>query len=199
MGLTLEKGHRAKLEELAGGSLSKVVIGLGWDAKPGQQSGSDFDLDASAFIIGSNGLIYQGSADSVVYYNNLTALGGAIEHSGDNLTGDGDGDDETITVDLTRVPSDVQKIIFPVTIFEATERGQNFGMVSNAVIRAVNANDSNPATAELARYQLDDGSFMDSAVVFGELTRGSAGWELRAISNGYAGGLDSLASQYGLS
>lgn len=193
MPLQLQKGGRANLENEAGGSLTKVLVGLGWDAKPTQQSGADFDLDASAIIVGEDGLAYQHADSSFVYYYNDTALDGAVTHSGDNQTGAGDGDDEVITIDLSRVPKDVQKFVFPVSINDADTLGQNFGMVSNAKIRVVDA----ATGVELASYQLDDKSFMDTAIIFGELVRGSSGWELRALPSGYAAGLTGIVTQYG--
>ena len=189
MGVSLSKGGNVSLSK-ADPSMTKVLIGLGWDAR--STDGADFDLDASAFLLGANGKV-RGDLD-FIFYNNLRSPDGSVEHTGDNRTGAGDGDDEAVKVDLTRVPTDVQKIVFTVTIHEASARRQNFGQVANAFIRVVNM-DTN---IEVARYDLSEDASTETAMVFGELYRYGNEWKFRAVGQGYNGGLQAMCQQYGI-
>lgn len=189
MAISLNKGGRLSLNKEAPG-LSKVLVGLGWDARA--TDGADFDLDASAFMLGADGKVR--SDTDFIFYNQLKSSCGSVEHTGDNLTGAGEGDDEVIKVDLSRVPADVQKIAFTVTIHEADQRKQNFGQVGNAYIRIVNADTS----AEITRYDLAEDASTETAMIFGELYRHSGEWRFTAVGQGYAGGLKAMCNQYGI-
>ena len=189
MAISLNKGGRLSLNKEAPG-LSKVLVGLGWDARA--TDGADFDLDASAFMLSADGKV-RSDAD-FIFYNQLKSSCGSVEHTGDNLTGAGEGDDEVIKVDLNKVPADVQKIAFTVTIHEADQRKQNFGQVGNAYIRIVNADTS----AEITRYDLAEDASTETAMIFGELYRHSGEWRFTAVGQGYAGGLKAMCNQYGI-
>ncbi|MCF8607370.1 TerD family protein [Gordonia sp. HY442] len=189
MSVSLSKGGNVSLSKEAPG-LTSVAIGLGWDAR--STTGADFDLDGSALILGADGKVL--SDQHFVFYNNLRSPDGSVEHTGDNLTGEGDGDDESINVDLAAVPPNIQSIVFPVSIHDADVRGQSFGQVSNAFIRVVNrANGS-----EVARYDLTEDASTETAMLFGELYRHNADWKFRAIGQGYASGLGGIARDYGV-
>jgi len=189
MALTLQKGGNLSLSK-TDPTLTNVLIGLGWD--PRTTDGKDFDLDASAFLLSANGKV-RSEAD-FIFYNQLKSADGSVEHTGDNRTGAGDGDDEVVKVDLTRVPADVDKIVFVVTIHEADNRGQNFGQVSHSFIRVVNEQTSN----EVTRYDLAEDASTETAMVFAELYRNGAEWKFRAVGQGYAGGLKAVANSYGM-
>ena len=190
MAVSLKKGQKVDLTKTNPG-LKEVLIGLGWDTNK-YDGGKDFDLDASVFLLGASGKV--ASDDDFVFYGNLKHKSGAVEHMGDNLTGAGEGDDEEIKVDLSKVPADVEKIDFTVTIYEAEERKQNFGQVENAFIRVVN-----PATGEeLIRYDLGEDFSIETAVVIGELYRNKGEWKFNAIGSGFGGGLASLGKNYGV-
>ncbi|WP_122672430.1 TerD family protein [Pseudomonas viridiflava] len=189
MALTLQKGGNLSLSK-TDPTLTNVLIGLGWD--PRTTDGKDFDLDASAFLLSANGKV-RSEAD-FIFYNQLKSADGSVEHTGDNRTGDGAGDDEVVKVDLTRVPADVDKIVFVVTIHEADNRGQNFGQVSHSFIRVVNEQTSN----EVTRYDLAEDASTETAMVFAELYRNGAEWKFRAVGQGYAGGLKAVANSYGM-
>jgi tellurium resistance protein TerD len=190
MAISLNKGGRLSLSK-EDPSLKKVMVGLGWDARV--TDGAAFDLDASAFLLGA-GDKARSDAD-FIFYNQLKSACGSVQHTGDNLTGDSEGDDEVIMVDLTAVPAEVQKIAFTVTIHEAEQRRQNFGQVSNSYIRLVNA-DTN---VEIARYDLAEDASTETAMIFGELYRHGAEWRFSAVGQGYAGGLAAMCRQYGIS
>ena len=190
MPISLKKGQKVSLTKDAPG-LTKVVVGLGWDVNA-YDTGGDFDLDAAAFLLGDSGRVI--SSDDFVFYGNLKHTSGAVEHLGDNLTGAGDGDDEQIKVDLTKVPDPVARIAFTATIYEAEERRQNFGMVSNAFIRIYNE----ASGEELLRYDLGEDFSIETAVVFGELYKNNGEWKFNAIGSGYQGGLAALCSNYGV-
>ncbi len=184
--INLEKGQRINMDR----GLTLVGVGLGWD--PNEGSGFDFDLDASAFMLGSNGRIPQD--EYFVFYNNPQSPDGAVESSGDDLTGgnsDG-GDDETLNVDLTKVDEKIQEIIFTATIYKADERRQNFGQVHNSYIRIFNAVNN----VEIARYDLDEDFSIETAVEFGRLYRHRGDWKFEAIGNGSKGGLQTLVNKY---
>ena len=189
MAVSLSKGGNVSLSKEAPG-LSKILIGLGWDVRA--TDGAQFDLDASVFLVAATGKV-RSDAD-FVFYNNLKSADGSVEHTGDNRTGEGDGDDEAVKVSLDSVPADVDKIVVAVTIDQAESRSQSFGQVSSAFIRVVN--DSNGT--ELARYDLSEDSSTETAMVFGEVYRNGAEWKFRAVGQGFAGGLSPLAQSFGV-
>ena len=189
MGVSLTKGGNVNLTKSTPG-LAGVVVGLGWDART--TTGADFDLDASAILIGTDGRAISDS--HFVFFNNLRSPDGSVQHLGDNVTGAGAGDDEQLTVNLPAVPAEVDKIVFPVSIYEADARGQSFGQVRNAFIRVVDQGDSN----ELARYDLSEDASTETAMVFGELYRNGAEWKFRAVGQGYASGLAGIARDFGV-
>jgi tellurium resistance protein TerD len=189
MGVSLRKGGTVSLKKVDPG-IKKAMIGLGWDARV--TDGAAFDLDASVFMLGANGKV-RSDAD-FIFYNNRTSSDGSIVHGGDNLTGAGEGDDEQVSVDLMGVSNDVQKLIFAVTIHDADERRQNFGMVSNAFIRVVN----DESGQEIVRFDLSEDASIETAMVFGELYRHRGEWKFRAVEQGFQGGLAPLAGSYGV-
>ncbi|WP_328954302.1 TerD family protein [Kitasatospora purpeofusca] len=189
MGVSLAKGGNVSLTKEAPG-LTAVIVGLGWDVRT--TTGTDYDLDASALLCNALGKVV--SDQHFVFFNNLRSPDGSVEHSGDNLTGGGDGDDEQIKVDLAGVPADVAKVVFPVSIYDADARFQSFGQVRNAFIRIVNQANGQ----ELARYDLTEDASTETAMVFGELYRNGAEWKFRAIGQGYASGLRGIATDYGV-
>lgn len=189
MGVTLSKGGNVSLTKEAPG-LTAVLVGLGWDVRT--TTGTDYDLDASALLCGENGKVI--SDGHFVFYNNLTSPDGSVEHTGDNLTGEGEGDDEAIKVSLATVPPEVTKIVFPVSIHDADARRQSFGQVQNAFIRVVNQADG----AEIARYDLSEDAATETAMIFGELYRRGTEWKFRAVGQGYASGLAGIASDFGV-
>ncbi|CUI02804.1 TerD family protein [Massilia sp. P8910] len=189
MAISLTKGGNVNLSKEAPG-LTNMVIGLGWDAR--STSGVEFDLDGTVFLLKADGKV---RADTdMIFYNNLKSVDGSVTHSGDNRTGAGEGDDESITVDLSRVPADVEKISVCVTIHEAAARKQNFGMVSNAFVRCVNAANN----SEIARFDLSEDSSTETAMIFGEVYRHAGDWKFRAVGQGFNGGLGPLASSFGV-
>ena len=190
MAVSLRKGQKVELTK-GNPNLKKVLIGLGWDTNK-YDGGYDFDLDAAAFLLGANGKVT--SDVDFVFYNQLKHPSGAVEHMGDNLTGAGEGDDEEIKVDLSKVPQNIDKIDFTVTIYEAVERRQSFGQVENAYIRVVD----DLTGKELIRYDLGEDFSIETAVVVGELYRHGADWKFNAIGSGFEGGLASLGKNYGV-
>ena len=190
MPINLSKGQKVDLTK-GNASLKHIMVGLGWDVNA-FDSGSDFDLDASAFMCGANGKCP--TEKEFVFYGNLEHPSGAVKHQGDNLTGEGDGDDEQIFVDLKAVPESVDELAFTVTIYEAQERRQNFGQVSNAYIRIVDE-DTNQ---ELIRYDLGEDFSIETAIVVGELYRHNGEWKFNAIGSGFQGGLAALCGHYGI-
>ena len=190
MAVSLSKGQKVDLTKGNPG-LSKIIIGLGWDTNK-YDGGADFDLDAAAFLLAANGKV--ASDSDFVFYGNLKHSSGGVEHMGDNLTGEGDGDDEQIKVNLAAVPASVDKIGFTVTIYEAESRKQNFGQVSNAYIRIVDET----SNAELIRYDLGEDFSVETAVVVGELYRNNGEWKFNAIGSGFQGGLKALCQNYGV-
>lgn len=190
MGISLKKGQKIDLTK-GNKSLNKVMVGLGWDTNK-YDGGMDFDLDAAAFCCGDDGIVHN-DAD-FVFYNNLKHPSGAIEHMGDNLTGEGEGDDEQIKVALKDIPANITKISFTVTIYEATERNQNFGQVSNAFVRIVNIENDE----EILRYDLGEDFSVETAVVVGELYKHNGEWKFNAIGSGFQGGLAALCKNFGL-
>ncbi|MGI3366496.1 tellurium resistance cAMP binding protein TerE [Klebsiella pneumoniae] len=189
MAVSLVKGGNVSLTKEAP-SMNVALVGLGWDARV--TDGQAFDLDASVFLVGENGKVLSDS--HFVFYNNTTSPDGAVQHQGDNRTGEGDGDDEQVKIDLTKVAADVKKLVFAVTIHEADSRKQNFGMVSNSFMRVVN----NDNGAEIARFDLSEDASTETAMIFGELHRHGAEWKFKAVGQGFAGGLAALATQHGI-
>ncbi|MFC8455233.1 TerD family protein [Kitasatospora sp. NPDC057223] len=189
MGVSLSKGGNVSLTKEAPG-LTAVIVGLGWDVRT--TTGTDFDLDASAMLCNEAGRV--DGDGNFVFFNNLKSPDGSVEHTGDNITGEGEGDDEQIKVNLATVPAAVAKIVFPVSIYDAENRTQNFGQVRNAFIRVVNQADNK----ELARYDLSEDASTETAMVFGELYRNGAEWKFRAIGQGYASGLRGIAQDFGV-
>jgi tellurium resistance protein TerD len=189
MGISLQKGGNVSLEKAAPG-MKKVIVGLGWDVRA--TDGVDFDLDASLFLLGENGKVVDDK--SFIFYNNLKSVCGSVEHTGDNLTGEGDGDDEQIKVDLSKVPDLVKKIVITVTIHDAASRSLNFGQVSNASIRIVNEENN----TEVLRYDLSEDCSIETAMNFGELYRYNKEWKFKAIGQGFSGGLKPLAQEFGV-
>ena len=189
MSVSLTKGANVSLTKEAPG-MTNVLVGLGWDART--TTGDDFDLDASALLLKSDGKVL--SNEYFVFFNNTKSPDGAVEHTGDNLTGEGDGDDESIKVNLVGLPGEADKVVFTVSIYDAETRNQSFGQVQNAFIRVVNSADNN----ELARFDLTEDASTETAMVFGELYRNQAEWKFRAIGQGYASGLRGIALDYGV-
>jgi len=189
MSVSLSKGGNVSLSKAAP-TMKNVLVGLGWDAR--STDGQDFDLDASAFLLSASGKV-RGDAD-FIFYNNLVSSDGSVSHTGDNRTGAGDGDDESLKIKLDLIPADVDKIVFVVTIHDAQTRRQSFGQVSGAFIRLVNDDDR----SEVARYDLTEDASTETAMLFGELYRNGAERKFRAVGQGYAGGLASVCAQYGI-
>jgi len=190
MAISLSKGGNVNLSKEAPG-LNKIVVGLGWDARA--TDGAAFDLDASAFLVKLDGKVRSDS--DFCFYNNKKVADGAVQHEGDNTTGAGDGDDETIKVELSKIPADLDKVVFAVTIHEAETRKQNFGQVNHAYIRIINQEGGQ----EIARYDLSEDASVETAMVFGEIYRIGADWKFKAVGQGFAGGLGPLASSFGVS
>lgn len=191
MVIQLSKGQRIDLTK-HDPAMQRIIIGLGWDVKH-FDGGQDFDLDASVFLLGADGKC-RNELD-FIFYNNLQSTDGSVIHTGDNRTGDGDGDDEQIKVDLSKVPASVERIAFTVTIHDAESRRQNFGQVANAFVRLVNEDTNN----EVLRFDLGEDFSIETAVVFCELYRHNQDWKFNAVGSGYQGGLAALVRAYGLS
>jgi len=190
MAISLSKGGNVNLSKEAPG-LNKIVVGLGWDAR--STDGAAFDLDASAFLVKLDGKVRSDS--DFCFYNNKVVADGAVQHAGDNTTGAGEGDDETIKVELSKIPADLDKVVFAVTIHEAESRKQNFGQVNHAYIRVVNEEGGQ----EIARYDLSEDASVETSMIFGEICRIGADWKFKAVGQGFAGGLGPLASSFGVS
>ena len=190
MAINLSKGGNINLSKTAP-TMSKVDLGLGWN--PRATDGKAFDLDAVAFLTGEDGKVRLDG--EFIFFNQKVSPCGSVTHNGDNRTGDGDGDDETISVDLSKVPQEVAKIVFAVTIHEGQQNGQNFGMVDKAYIRVINQ-DAN--AEELARFDLSEDGSIEVAMIFGELYRHSGEWKFKAVGQGFSGGLGALAASYGV-
>ncbi len=189
MAVSLSKGGNVSLSKEAPG-LKSVLIGLGWDTR--STDGQDFDLDASAFLLGENSRVHQDR--DFIFYNNLVSPDGSVEHTGDNRTGVGEGDDEALKINLDKVPAQVVRIAVAVTIHDADLRKQNFGMVNNAFIRVVNLEDNR----EIARFDLSEDMSTETAMIFGEVYRHGGDWKFKAVGQGYAGGLGPLAKNFGV-
>lgn len=190
MGINLSKGQKVDLTKGNHG-LKSIMVGLGWDVNA-FDSGADFDLDAAAFMLGADGKCP--TDKEFVFYGNLNHSSGAVNHMGDNLTGEGEGDDEQIQIDLSKIPANIEKIAFTVTIYDADQRRQNFGQVSNAFIRIVDES----SNTELIRYDLGEDFSIETAVVVGELYRNNGEWKFNAIGSGFQGGLKALCGHFGI-
>ena len=189
MGVSLKKGGNVSLTKEAP-TMKTAMAGLGWDMRV--TDGSAFDLDASVFMVGADEKVVSDAA--FIFFNNKTSPCGSVVHQGDNRTGEGDGDDEVIKVDLTKVPADVSKVVFCAVIYDGQARNQNFGQVANAYIRIVNTQSG----AEVARYDLSEDSSTETAMIFGELYKNNGEWKFRAVGQGFAGGLGPLAQSHGV-
>jgi tellurium resistance protein TerD len=187
--VSLQKGGNVSLSRAAP-SLSRILVGLGWDVR--SSDGDDFDLDASAFLLRDTGKVH--GDEDFVFYNNLVSKCGSVEHTGDNRTGAGDGDDEALKVDLAKVPETVKRIVVSVTIHEAVARRQNFGQVSAAFMRIVNLDND----VEIARFDLSEDYSTETAMIFGEVYRHGEEWKFKAVGQGFAGGLDAMCRQFGV-
>ena len=190
MAINLSKGQKVDLTK-GNPSLKNIMVGLGWDVNA-FDGGYDFDLDASAFVLGANGLCP--TDKDFIFYGNLKHASGAVEHMGDNLTGSGDGDDEQILVDLSKIPANIERIAFTVTIYDADLRRQNFGQVSNAYIRIVDQ----VTGQEIIHYDLGEDFSVETAIVVGELYKRNGDWKFNAIGSGFSGGLAALCGHYGI-
>jgi tellurium resistance protein TerD len=190
MAISLSKGGNVNLSKEVPG-LNKVVVGLGWDARA--TDGAAFDLDASGFLVKLDGKVRSDS--DFCFYNNKIVADGAVQHAGDNLTGAGEGDDECLKVELSKIPADLDKVVFAVTIHDAAERKQNFGQVNRAYIRIINEEGGQ----EIARYDLSEDASIETAMIFGEIYRVGTDWKFKAVGQGFAGGLGPLASSFGVS
>lgn len=190
MPISLSKGQKVSLTKGNPG-LSKVVVGLGWDINMFDTGGA-FDLDTAAFLLTDTGKVSK--PEDFVFFGNLNHPSGSVQHMGDNLTGDGDGDDEQIKINLSSIPENIVKIAFSVTIYEAEQRNQNFGQVNNAFIRIYNEETGE----EILRYDLGEDFSIETAVVFGELYKNNGEWKFNAIGSGYQGGLAALCGNYGV-
>lgn len=189
MAITLQKGGNINLSKEAP-NLTHMLVGLGWDARA--TDGQSFDLDASIFMVGADNKVP--SDAFFIFYNQPKSPEGSVEHTGDNQTGAGDGDDESVKVNLGKVPPEVQKLVVTVTIHDAEARKQNFGQVSNAYIRVVNQDNN----AEIARFDLSEDYSTETAMIFGEIYRNAGEWKFKAVGQGYSGGLRALAQQHGV-
>ena len=190
MAISLSKGEKVSLTKQAPG-LNNILVGLGWDTNK-YDGGHDFDLDASVFMLGENKKVT--SESDFIFFNNKKHTSGSVEHMGDNRTGEGDGDDEVVKVDLSKVPSTINAIAFTVTIYDALNRKQNFGQVENAYIRIINP-DSNE---EIIRYDLGEDFSIENAVVVGELYRHNDEWKFNAIGSGFENNLEGLCTNFGI-
>ncbi|BES86202.1 tellurium resistance protein TerE [Pectobacterium araliae] len=189
MAVSLVKGGNVSLTKEAP-TMNIAMVGLGWDARV--TDGQAFDLDASVFMVGEDGKVL--SDANFIFFNNKLSPCASVEHQGDNRTGEGDGDDEQVKIHLAKVPAEVKKLVFSVTIYDAEGRKQNFGMVSNSFMRVYN----NDTSAEIARFDLSEDASTETAMIFGELYRNGTEWKFKAVGQGFAGGLSALAAQHGV-
>ena len=192
MGVNLSKGQRVSLDK----SMTMALIGRGWDTNR-YDGGADFDLDAAAFMLGANGKVRKDG--DFIFYGNLKSSDGSVRHTGDNLTGAGDGDDEVLIIDFTKVPADVQKIAITVTIYDAPARRQNFGQVSNAYVRVARmANPSDMTGTEVLKFDLAEEFSIETALVVCEIYKNGNDWKFNAVGAGYQGGLEALCRSFGV-
>lgn len=192
MGVNLSKGQRVNLDK----TMTMALVGLGWDTNR-YEGGYDFDLDASAFLLGANGKVRRD--EDFIFYGNLKSQDGSVRHTGDNLTGEGDGDDEVLIINFTKVPPDVQKIAITVTIYDADKRRQNFGQVSNAYVRVARiASEDDTTGSEVLRFDLGEEFSVETALVVCEIYRYNNEWKFNAVGAGYQGGLAALCRSFGV-
>lgn len=192
MAVNLSKGQRVSLDK----SVTMARIGLGWDINK-YDGGQDFDLDACVFLLGANGKVLRD--EDFVFYNNLSARNGAVQHTGDNRTGEGDGDDEAIIIDFTKIPQEIEKIAVTVTIFDAQQKNQNFGQVSNSYVRVVKIDSPDDKNGEeVLRFDLVEEFSIETALVVCEIYRYNGDWKFNAVAAGYQGGLEALCRSYGV-
>jgi Uncharacterized proteins involved in stress response, homologs of TerZ and putative cAMP-binding protein CABP1 len=192
MGVNLAKGQRVSLDK----NMNMALIGLGWDTNR-YDGGKDFDLDASAFLLNADGKVRKD--EDFIFYGNLKSSDGSVRHTGDNLTGEGDGDDEVLIIDFSKVPSDIQKIAITVTIYDAQERSQNFGQVSNAYVRVARmANENDMVGTEVLKFDLAEEFSIETALVVCEIYKNGDDWKFNAVGAGYQGGLEALCRTYGV-
>lgn len=192
MSVNLSKGQRVSLDK----SMTMALVGLGWDTNR-YDGGQDFDLDAAAYLLGENGKVSKD--EDFVFYNNLEGRGGGVVHTGDNLTGEGDGDDEVILLNFSKIPSDVKKIAITVTIHDAVNRGQNFGQVSNAYVRVAKmANENDMQGTEVLKFDLVEEFSVETALVVCEIYKNGNDWKFNAVGAGYQGGLEALCHSFGV-
>ena len=189
MAVSLTKGGNVNLSKEAPG-LTKIKLGLGWDVR--KTDGAGFDLDALAFVVGANGKVRSDS--DFVFFNNKKSSDGTVEHTGDNRSGEGDGDDESIVIDLANIPTDVEKVIAAVVIFDGETKGQSFGQVEKAYVRVINETGG----AEIARFDLSEDASTVTAMIFGEVYRNNGEWKFKAIGQGYNDGFKALVASYGV-
>jgi len=189
MAISLNKGGNVSLTKSAP-SLKRILVGLGWECRP--SGGVNFDLDASAFLLAENGKVLRD--EDIVFYNQLHSTCGSVEHTGDNRTGEGEGDDEALKITLDKVPEAIKRIVVCVTIHEAESRRQNFGQVSGAFMRIVNLEND----VEIARFDLTEDYSTETAMIFGEVYRHNDEWKFKAVGQGFAGGLSALCSHFGV-
>ncbi len=192
MGVNLAKGQRVSLDK----NMNMALIGLGWDTNR-YDGGKDFDLDASAFLLNADGKVRKD--EDFIFYGNLKSSDGSVTHTGDNLTGEGDGDDEVLIIDFSKVPADIQKIAITVTIYDAQVRGQNFGQVSNAYVRVARmANENDMVGTEVLKFDLAEEFSVETALVVCEIYKNNGEWKFNAVGAGYQGGLEALCRSYGV-
>lgn len=192
MAVNLSKGQRVSLDK----NMQMALVGLGWDTNK-YDGGADFDLDASAFLLGANGKVRNDS--DFIFYGNLQSTDGSVTHTGDNLTGEGDGDDEVLIIDFSKVPNEIEKIAITVTIYDAQARGQNFGQVSNAYVRVARmANANDMVGTEVLKFDLVEEFSIETALVVCEIYKNNGEWKFNAVGAGYQGGLEALCRNYGV-
>lgn len=189
MGISLQKGGNISLTKAEPG-LEKIIVGLGWDAR--STDGAAFDLDASIFMVTAAGKVR--SDYDFIFYNNRVSTDGSVEHLGDNTTGVGEGDDEVIRIDLMKVPAEITRLVFAVSIYEAEARRQNFGMVASAFIRILN----NATRGEISRYDLSEDASLETSMIFGEVYRHNTEWKFKAVGQGFRGGFAELIRTFGV-
>ena len=192
MGVNLAKGQRVSLDK----NMNMALIGLGWDTNR-YDGGKDFDLGASAFLLNADGKVRKD--EDFIFYGNLKSSDGSVTHTGDNLTGEGDGDDEVLIIDFSKVPADIQKIAITVTIYDAQVRGQNFGQVSNAYVRVARmANENDMVGTEVLKFDLAEEFSVETALVVCEIYKNNGEWKFNAVGAGYQGGLEALCRSFGV-
>ena len=192
MGVNLAKGQRVSLDK----NMNMALIGLGWDTNR-YDGGKDFDLDASAFLLNADGKVRKD--EDFIFYGNLKSSDGSVTHTGDNLTGEGDGDDEVLIIDFSKVPADIQKIVITFTIYDAQVRGQNFGQVSNAYVRVARmANENDMVGTEVLKFDLAEEFSVETALVVCEIYKNNGEWKFNAVGAGYQGGLEALCRSFGV-